>query len=260
MSDLVDTQNERDERGLAIQRVGVKAVRYPLTFEDKDKETQNTVATLSLAVNLPKDVKGTHMSRFVEALNDNNTPLSVSSIDSLTLSLLKRLPAEEAHVNMRFPYFRNKPAPVTQKSGLLYYEVELDITTAKNSETSTIISVYVPVTTLCPCSKAISQYGAHNQRGVVTLSVKATSSLWIEDLIQLIEESASAQLYSLLKRDDEKFVTEQAYENPVFVEDLVRNVATKVETITNISWYRVEAENYESIHNHNAYAVIESTQ
>ncbi len=257
MSQLVDTQNEKDDRNLAINRVGVKALRYPMSIKDRDGAVQNTVATLALAVDLPKEFKGTHMSRFVEALNANDGPLEVSTMVSLPQSLLERLPSHRAHINLRFPYFRSKPAPVTQKAGMLDYEAEFDVETTRDGETDITVTVYVPVTTLCPCSKAISQYGAHNQRGTVTLAVKMKSPVWIEDLIDLVETSASAQLYSLLKREDEKFVTEQAYENPVFVEDLVRNVATKVKDHPELTSFRVEAENYESIHNHNAYAVIE---
>ena len=257
MSELADTQNQKDDRNLAIDRVGVKALRYPMSIKDKDGSIQNTVATLALAVDLPKEFKGTHMSRFVEALNANQEPLEVSTIVSLPQTLLERLPSQRAHVNLRFPFFRSKPAPVTGKAGLLDYEVEFDVETTRDNKTDLTLTVYVPVTTLCPCSKAISQYGAHNQRGTVTLAVKMKSPVWIEDLIELVETSASAQLYSLLKREDEKFVTEQAYENPVFVEDLVRNVASKVHAHSEITSFRVEAENYESIHNHNAYAVIE---
>lgn len=260
MSDLADTQNQKDDRNLAINRVGVKALRYPMSIKDRDGEVQNTVATVALAVDLPKEFKGTHMSRFVEALNANQKPLEVSTIVSLPDSLLERLPSDKAHINLRFPFFRSKPAPVTEKAGLLDYEVEFDVETTRAGEKDLTLTVYVPVTTLCPCSKAISKYGAHNQRGTVTFAVKMNSPIWIEDLIELVETSASAQLYSLLKREDEKYVTEQAYENPVFVEDLVRNVALKANEHPEITWYRVEAENYESIHNHNAYAVIENAK
>ena len=259
MSNLVDTQNEKDDRNLAIDRVGVKALRYPMSIKDRDGVEQNTIATVALAVDLPKEFKGTHMSRFVEALNANQKPLEVSTVVSLPEALLERLPSDRAHINLRFPFFRRKPAPVTGKEGLLDYEVEFDVETSRQGDTDLTMTVYVPVTTLCPCSKAISQYGAHNQRGTVTFTVKMNSPIWIEDLIELVETSASAQLYSLLKREDEKFVTEQAYENPVFVEDLVRNVALKAKEHSEITWFKVEAENYESIHNHNAYAVIESS-
>lgn len=257
MSDLVDTQNEKDHRNLAIDRVGVKQVRYPLAIKDRDGKPQHTVATLSLAVDLPKEYKGTHMSRFVEELNTAHSPLEVSTIVSLPEGLLERLPAQCAHIDLKFPFFRSKPAPVTKKEALLDYEVRFEVETTRDKETDLTVTVYVPVTTLCPCSKAISAYGAHNQRGTVTLAVKMKSPIWIEDLIELVETSASAELYSLLKREDEKFVTEQAYDNPVFVEDLVRNVAIKAKEHPEITWFKVEAENYESIHNHNAYAVIE---
>lgn len=258
MSSLVDTQNETDDRNLPIDKVGVKALRYPLSIKDRDGHVQNTVATLALAVELPKEYKGTHMSRFVEALNEADTPLEVSSVVGLPNSLLERLPSHRAHVDLRFPFFRSKPAPVTKKAGMLDYEVQFEVEASRDGDTDLTVTVFVPVTTLCPCSKAISEYGAHNQRGQVTFAVKMSSPIWIEDLIELVETSASAELYSLLKREDEKFVTEQAYENPVFVEDLVRNVATKAHAHSKITWFRVEAENFESIHNHNAYAVIEA--
>lgn len=260
MSNLPDTQNLSDDRNLAIDRVGVKALRHPISIKDRTGSVQNTVATLSLAVDLPREFKGTHMSRFVEALNTYEGALEVSTVTSLPSLLLEKLPAQKAHVDLRFPFFRMKPAPVTKKEGLMDYEVRFDIEQSRNGESEFNLTVFVPVTTLCPCSKAISQYGAHNQRGTVTLSVKFSSPIWIEDLIEMVESSASSELYSLLKREDEKAVTERAYENPVFVEDLVRNVATKANEHKDILWYRVEAENYESIHSHNAYAVIENTK
>ncbi len=257
METLTDTQNQPDSRNLAIDRVGVKALRYPVKIRDKENAEQSTVATVSMAVDLPKEYKGTHMSRFVEVLNSHGPVLDVHSISAIPKELLDRLDAQRAHVEFRFPFFLKKAAPVTGKEGMIDYEVIFDIDTT-SEETDFEVTVLVPVTTLCPCSKAISARGAHNQRGIVTFSVKFSKDpIWVEDLIRLVESCASCELYSVLKRPDEKHVTEEAYDNPVFVEDLVRNVAAASDKQESIAWYRVEAENFESIHNHNAYAVIE---
>jgi len=258
MSELSDTQNERDDRKIAIDRVGVKALRFPLMVKDKSGDEQHTVATVALAVDLPHHFKGTHMSRFVEVLNAHGNSLSVRDMAGLPAALLERLEAKRAHVEFEFPYFISKPAPVTGQAGMMDYQIKFDIDAEKNGTTVFIVTVMVPVATLCPCSKAISSYGAHNQRGVVTYSVRFKKPIWIEDLISRVEQSASCELYSLLKRPDEKAVTERAYDNPVFVEDLVRNIALASNEDPAVLWYRVEAENFESIHNHNAYAVIEN--
>ncbi len=253
---LHDTQNQRDARGIAIDRVGVKNLRFPLQIRDRDHAEQSTVATVSLAVDLPHHYKGTHMSRFVEVLHAHGHVLTVAGIAGMPLALMKKLNAESAHAEFRFPYFRSKKAPVTGAEGLLDYGVVFEVN-AEREKVDFIVTVEVPVTTLCPCSKAISSRGAHNQRGIVTLSVRFSQPVWIEDLIELVEASASSELFSLLKRPDEKYVTEQAYDNPVFVEDLVRNVALRAKKHGQLTWFRVEAENFESIHNHNAYASIE---
>lgn len=257
MENLTDIQNQKDSRNLAIDRVGVKNLRYPLRIRDKADSEQGTVATISMAVDLPKEYKGTHMSRFVEVLNSYGPVLDVHTICGIPAELLERLTAHRAHVEFRFPFFLKKQAPVTGREGMIDYEVIFDVD-ASREELEFIVTVLVPVTTLCPCSKAISARGAHNQRGIVTYAVKfSREPIWIEDLVRLVEKCASCELYSVLKRPDEKFVTERAYDNPVFVEDLVRNVAAASDAQEGISWYRVEAENFESIHNHNAYAVIE---
>lgn len=256
MANLKDTQNERDDRKLAIDRVGVKNLRFPLRIRDRDQSQQHTVATVTMAVDLPHHYKGTHMSRFVEILHAHGRELTVASIAAMPRELLSRLNARKAHVEMRFPYFRAKRAPVTKAEGLLDYGVIFAVD-AEGDEIDYVVTVEVPVATLCPCSKAISERGAHNQRGVVTFSVRFHQPIWIEDLIELVEASASSELYSVLKRPDEKFVTEAAYDNPVFVEDLVRSVAQKANSHKKIKWFKVEAENFESIHNHNAWAVIE---
>ncbi len=258
MQNLKDTQSERDTRNISIDRVGVKGLRHPIVVRDKENREQPTVAEVSLAVDLPKEFKGTHMSRIVEVLQQHGPSLDVHTAVKLPRELLRRLPASRSHVEMEFPFFRTKLAPVTRRAGLMDYTVRFEMEAVEDRLDDFILTVKVPVTTLCPCSKAMSQYGAHNQRGIVTYSVRFSAKpVWIEDLIDLIEDSASCSLYSVLKRPDEKWVTEKAFETPVFVEDLVRNVAMKTEQHTAFSWYRVEAENFESIHNHQAYAVIE---
>ncbi|MDE0597188.1 MAG: GTP cyclohydrolase FolE2 [Akkermansiaceae bacterium] len=257
MQELRDTQNERDDRNLPINRVGVKSLRFPVEVREKNGEAQRTIATVALAVDLPHHYKGTHMSRFVEALNSHGKCLDVRSMAALPRELLERLDARRAHVEFEFPFFRSKAAPVTGKEGMMDYEVRFSVEAEKDGAIDFVLTVMVPVTTLCPCSKAISARGAHNQRGLVTYSIRFSDPVWIEDAVELVERSASSELYSLLKRPDEKEVTERAYDHPVFVEDLVRNVASRSDAHATITWYRVEAENFESIHNHNAYAVIE---
>lgn len=256
LAHLKDTQNEPDHREVAIDRVGVKNLRFPMTVRDKAHAEQHTIASVALTVDLPKQFKGTHMSRFVEALNACGRELHIDKVRELLQSLTDRLHADCAHVDFEFPFFLEKAAPVTGRVGLLDYNVRFNATLLRGTS-DFVVTVIVPVATLCPCSKAISERGAHNQRGQVTYSVRFTTPVWIEDLIQLVEQSASCELYSVLKRPDEKAVTERAYDNPVFVEDLVRNIAVRSNREESITWYRVEAENFESIHNHNAYALIE---
>jgi GTP cyclohydrolase I len=253
---LKDTQNEPDYRRIAIDRVGVKNLRYPIQVRDKAHEVQHTVATVMLTVDLPHEFKGTHMSRFIEVLNEFGPELHVDNIRQLLGNLATRLDSSCAHLDIEFPFFLQKPAPVTGAVGLMDYNVRFSAT-CENGKIDFIVTVIVPVTTLCPCSKAISAHGAHNQRGHVTFAIRFAHPIWIEDLVQLVESCASSELYSLLKRPDEKAVTERAYENPVFVEDLVRNIAVRAQAEPDILWYKVEAENFESIHNHNAYACVE---
>lgn len=256
MKDLKDTQNEPDPRGVPIERVGVRGVRFPILVRDKSRGAQHTVATLSLSVDLPDHYKGTHMSRFLEVLQAHGPELDVRTARAIPGELLRRLDARRAHVSIHFPYFLLKNAPVTGAPGLMDYEVGFEMN-AIGAETDFVLTVKVPVGTLCPCSKAISDRGAHNQRGVVTHAVRFDEPIWIEDLVRVVEASASCELYSVLKRPDEKAVTERAYDNPVFVEDLVRNIAVRTRRDPNVRWFRVEAENHESIHNHNAFAVVE---
>jgi GTP cyclohydrolase I len=253
---LKDTQSERDHRRIGIDRVGVKNLRYPMQVRDKARKTQSTIANVALTVDLPHHYKGTHMSRFIEVLNERGPILHVDNIKGILRELLERLDSQQAHADFEFPFFLEKKAPVSGAAGLMDYTVRFNATLHKE-EFDFVLTVIVPVTTLCPCSKAISAAGAHNQRGQVTYSIRFLKPIWIEDLIRLVESCASSELFSLLKRPDEKAVTERAYENPVFVEDLVRNIAARSNREPNITWYRVEAENFESIHNHNAYAQIE---
>lgn len=235
---LKDTQNERDERQMPIDRVGVKSLRYPLQVRDKEHSVQSTVATIQLTVDLPHHFKGTHMSRFIEVLSGHGPVIHVENIRDILQEMCRRLESSCAHLEIEFPFFLGKKAPVSGAVGLMDYTVRFSAT-LENGEMDFVVTTMVPVTTLCPCSKAISSAGAHNQRGHVTLSVRCKKPMWIEDMVRLAEESASAELFSLLKRPDEKYVTEQAYANPVFVEDLVRNVALLCEgtqTFSGIAW------------------------
>ena len=257
MKPLSDKQNEPDTRGLRIDKVGVRGLRIPLQIRDKSPERlQHTVATVGMFVDLPKEFKGTHMSRFVEVLNAHGSVVHVENVPEMLRGMQERLDARSAHLEMEFPFFRVKKAPVSGKEGVLDYNVRFDAD-LRGEAFDFVLTVKAMVTTLCPCSKAISKYGAHNQRGEVTVQIRSNRIVWIEDVIAIAEASASGEMYSLLKREDEKAVTERAYENPVFVEDLVRNVALRLNAHPGVTWYKVEAENYESIHNHNAYACIE---
>lgn len=253
---LPDTQNQHDIREIPIDKVGIKNLKYPISVKDRDNGIQHTVATVSMTVDLPKEFKGTHMSRFVEVLM-NKREIHLDSIYEILKEMQQKLHANTAHIELDFPYFREKQAPVSKKPSLIDYRIKFHAVMEKNKK-DVIMSVIVPVKTLCPCSKNISKYGAHNQRGEVTVAVRFKNNVWFEEIISIVEESASCELFTLLKRDDEKYVTEKAYENPVFVEDVVRNVVMRLKKNENIIWYHVEAENFESIHNHNAYAMIES--
>jgi GTP cyclohydrolase I len=253
---LHDKQSERDHRQLRIDKVGVRGMRFPIQVRDKARAVQNTVATIGMFVDLPKEFKGTHMSRFIEVLNAHGSIVHVENIEEILHAMQQKFQAATSHLEMEFPYFMVKRAPVSRLESVMDYVARFDAT-ASNKDIDLVLTVKAMVTTLCPCSKAIAAYGAHNQRGEVTVQIRSRKAVWIEDLIAIIESSASSELYALLKRQDEKAVTERAYENPVFVEDLVRNVALKLNAHPDVTWYKVEAENHESIHNHNAYASIE---
>jgi GTP cyclohydrolase I len=253
---IADVQSSTDVRNIAINKVGIKSIRHPVRVADRADGIQHTIAMFDMFVFLPKEFKGTHMSRFVEILNSYHKELSVESFEDIARATLARLDAESAYIEMRFPYFINKTAPVSGVQSLLDYEVTF-IGEIKNGKYEQTIKVLVPVTSLCPCSKEISKYGAHNQRSHVTATVLVNDHIWLEELIEMIEAQASCQLYGLLKRPDEKYVTETAYENPKFVEDMVRDVAAALNQDKRIDAYVVESENFESIHNHSAYALIE---
>ena len=295
---LTDVQNSKDGRGIAIDKVGIKNLHYPISVLDKAKSFQHTVADINMYVDLPHYFKGTHMSRFLEVLNEHRGEISIIGFPDILRKIKKVLNAGSASVEMEFPYFIEKTAPVSGKKSLMEYICYYNGTIKSRSEKSRktkkgsdfkseikaselnsgtfisnkkassgtlctddesviIIGVKVPINTLCPCSKEISKYGAHNQRGVVSVSLEFDKLIWFEDIIADVESCASSPIYSLLKREDERFLTEHAYENPMFVEDVARCVAGILKKNKNIKWFRVEAENFESIHNHNAYAMIE---
>jgi len=253
---MPDVQSTPDTRQIPIQRVGVKGVRHPLTVRTQAGDVQPTVGTWNLDVHLPAEQKGTHMSRFVALLEENKAPLDAATFRTMLAVMLEKLEAEAGRIEVSFPYFVNKTAPVSGVQSLLDYEVTLAGET-RNGVTRLFLKVLVPVTSLCPCSKKISQYGAHNQRSHVTIDAELNGEVAVEELVRIAEEEASCELWGLLKRPDEKFVTERAYENPKFVEDLVRDVAQRLNADERIAAYVLEAENFESIHNHSAYAVIE---
>jgi GTP cyclohydrolase I len=253
---IADVQASADTRRIAIDKVGIKDIRHPVRVRDRSDGEQHTVATFNMYVYLPHNFKGTHMSRFVQILNKHEKEIGVSSFKEMLREMAERLESEKGHIEMRFPYFVNKRAPVTGVQSLLDYDVTF-IGEIRDGKPSMYIKVVVPVTSLCPCSKEISDYGAHNQRSHVTVQVRNRGFIWIEELIELVEREASCELFGLLKRPDEKHVTERAYNNPKFVEDMVRDVARRLNDDDRVGAYVVESENFESIHNHSAYALIE---
>lgn len=261
MPPIPDVQSSADTRRLAINRVGIKSIRHPIQVSDRNRGIQHTIATFNMYVGLPHNFKGTHMSRFVQILNSHEQEISVENFPVMLTEMVARLEAENGHLEMNFPYFVNKTAPVSRVESLMDYDVTFigDLTKNDKGETAIVtrLKVVVPVTSLCPCSKEISERGAHNQRSHVTVTAHTRQFLWIEELVELVESEASCELYGLLKRHDEKYVTERAYDNPKFVEDMVRDVAARLNADPRILSYTVESENFESIHNHSAYALIE---
>ncbi len=256
LQNIPDVQASPDSRKLAIDQVGVKAIRHPVKIMERAGGVQHTVASFNMYVGLPHQFKGTHMSRFVEILSAHEREITVDSFKAMLREMVERLEAEEGRIEMQFPYFIEKKAPVSGVKSLMDYEVSF-IGEIKKGRQCFAMKVLVPVTSLCPCSEKISAYGAHNQRSHVTITATTSDFVWIEEIVDIVEKQASSELYGLLKRPDEKFVTERAYDNPKFVEDMVRDVASALNRDERIEAYTVESENFESIHNHSAYAVIE---
>ena len=256
---IVDVQGSADSRRIAIDKVGIKDIRHPVRIKDRSGHEQHTVATFNMFVYLPHNFKGTHMSRFVAILNGHEDEIGVATFKQMLTEMAQRLESNAGHIEMRFPFFVKKRAPVSAVASLMDYDVTL-IGEIRDGKPQLSIKAVVPVTSLCPCSKEISDYGAHNQRSHITVQARTRGFLWIEELIEMVEAEASCELYGLLKRPDEKHVTERAYDNPKFVEDTVRDVAKRLNDDERISAYVVEAENFESIHNHSAYALIERTK
>lgn len=256
LQNIPDVQGSHDSRKLAIDKVGIKAIRHPMRIQERSGGVQHTIASFNMYVGLPHQFKGTHMSRFVEILNAHEREITVETFQVMLREMVERLEAEEGHIEMSFPYFIDKAAPVSGVRSLMDYEVTFvgDIRAGRQTFT---MKVLVPVTSLCPCSKKISERGAHNQRSHVTVAAQLNDFVWIEEIVDLVEKQASCELYGLLKRPDEKFVTERAYDNPKFVEDMVRDVAAVLNKENRVDAYVVESENFESIHNHSAYALIE---
>lgn len=256
---MKDVQSQRDYRNISINKVGIKNIRYPITVLDRRNRVQNTVATINMYVDLPHKYKGTHMSRFVELLHlFRHAEVSLIKIAAILNQMKKHLNAESAHIEVTFPYFIEKKAPVSKAPGLMDYTCRIIGSSDPENKIDIISEVIVPISSVCPCSKEISEIGAHNQRGEVRLSTRFKKFIWMEDMIELVESSASCDVYSVLKRVDEKNVTEKAFSNPKFVEDIVRDIAGKINKDDNIIWFSVSAENFESIHNHNAYAHVAS--
>jgi len=252
---MPDVQSAPDTRKIPIDKVGVKGLRYPIRVKDRRKGFQHTVGLFDLFVNLPHDFKGAHMSRFIEVLNEYRGEISMEKVREVLEKTRAKLSAKSAHMNVEFPYFVEKNAPITATPGLMCYTCFMSGALAERLDL--VVGVEVPVTTVCPCSKEISDHGAHNQRGLVRVRLRFKKFFWIEEIIEIVESSVSSEIYSLLKRPDEKYVTEKAFSNPMFVEDVVRSVVSQLKEKKNFPWFRVEAETFESIHNHSAYAMIE---
>lgn len=256
---MKDTQNQRDYRNITIDKVGIKNLRYPITVLDRRNGCQDTVATINMYVDLPHEYKGTHMSRFVEILNVLRPEVSLKKISDALEQMKKHLNAASSHIEVTFPYFIEKKAPISNSPGLMDYTCRLIGSSGPDGKIDFVSEVIVPVSSVCPCSKEISEAGAHNQRGEVRLSIRFKKFIWIEDMIELVEKSGSSEVYSVLKRVDEKYITEYGFSNPKFVEDIVRDIAIKLKENDNVTWFSVSAENFESIHNHSAYAHIASS-
>ena len=256
MNGMKDVQSQPDDRNVGIRKVGVKNLRYPICILDRQDDKQHTIASINMYVDLPHHERGTHMSRFVEVLERHTFKLWPSDLDDILLDMRETFSCEVAHIDITFPYFIRKAAPVSGITSLMEYTCRLEA--RRDGRLELTFSVEVPVNNLCPCSKEISTYGAHNQRGIIRLSVRTRHFIWYEELIEMAEASASSPLYTILKRVDEKYITESAYENPRFVEDAAREIAVKLKLDKRIDGFIAEVENFESIHNHSAYACITS--
>ncbi len=259
---MKDTQNKRDRRKIPINKVGIKNLHYPIKVNDRRNISQDTTAVINMFVNLPHHFKGTHMSRFVEVLNQHHGRISVEEIEDILLTMRKKFKCRSVHLEMKFPYFIEKAAPASGAKGLVDYDCAFYATLGPvkgKTVFDLVIEAAVPVSMLCPCSKEISDRGAHNQRSTITIKVRGRSLVWLEEIIEMAESAASSPVYALLKRRDEKAVTEGAYDRPRFAEDAVRDVAKKLKSDRRVAWFQVESENQESIHNHNAYAMVVSS-
>ena len=254
---MKDVQNERDNRNIAIDQVGVTSIQYPISVLDKKNETQQTVANISMTVQLENEFKGTHMSRFLEVLNLHRGQITIGNIPNIIHEMQEKLESDRAMMDIEFPYFIEKTSPVAHASSLFPIDVLFSGFGCKESSDSFILGVRVPVTTLCPCSKEISEEGAHSQRSFVTVYLASKEFIWIEEIVGIIEKSSSCEIYPLLKRSDEKYVTEKAYNSPQFAEDIVRNVTEGMQKDNRLEWFMVETVHLESIHAHNAYARVE---
>jgi GTP cyclohydrolase I len=252
---MPDMQKRPDSRRIPIAKVGVKDITYPIVVMDKNRSLQHTVARVNMYVDLPHHFKGTHMSRFVEILNRHREQIALDKLETILDEMKTKLGSDSAHLEIQFPYFIDKQAPVSKAKSLMEYTCEFSA--SMTDKLDFVLGIKVPLTSLCPCSKELSRFGAHNQRSIMTVRVRYKEFIWIEDLVELIEQCGSSPLYSLLKREDEKFVTELAYENPRFVEDMVREAYSRLAALENITWFSVETENFESIHNHSAFAAVE---
>lgn len=253
---MKDIQNLRDHRNIPIDKVGIKNLRYPITVLDRENGFQHTVATINMYVDLPHKYKGTHMSRFVEMLHLFRLEVSLKKLSEILAQMKKHLNAASAHIEVSFPYFIEKKAPRSRAPGIMDYTCRIIGSSDPDNRIDLVSEVIVPISSVCPCSREISELGAHNQRGEVRLRTRFKRFIWIEDMIEIVEQAGSCEVYSVLKRVDEKYVTEKGFRNPKFVEDIVRDIAAKLEADDNITWFSVSAENFESIHNHSAYAQI----
>jgi len=251
---MKDVQSQLDYRQIAIDRVGIKGISYPITVMDRANGTQQTVATINMYVDLPHTLKGTHMSRFVELLHLFRQEVSIRAFSTIMSEMKQHLNAESARIEIRFPFFIEKQAPISGALGLMNYDCGFVATSRDEGPVDIIMELKVPISSVCPCSKEISEYGAHNQRGLVRLKIRFAGFIWMEEVITLVEQAASCEVFSVLKRVDEKQVTEAGYRNPKFVEDIVRDIAVALEKNPVITWYELSVENFESIHNHSAYA------